>query len=65
MEGLNLILFSRNEVCGVVIKVLPLRADRDKLSYIENLSMNNLDLMTYQNMDEDYPESDGTNDIDE
>lgn len=52
VEGLHHILFSRNEVCGVVLRVVPIRSDRDKLTFVENLAMNNLDLMAYQNEDE-------------
>lgn len=51
IEGLHYILFSRTEVSSIVLKVIPIRVDRDKLSYVDNLAMNNLDLMGYQGDD--------------
>ena len=61
VEGLHHILFSRNEVCGVILKVIPIRTDRDTLTFTENLAMNNLDLMGYQGEDT-YIEEDGGED---
>ena len=57
VEGLHHILFTRSEVCAIVLKVIPLRVDRDKISYVENLAMNNLDLMASQ--DEYYEDEEG------
>ncbi len=66
VEGLHHILFSRNEICGVVMRVVPIRVDRDKLSYIENLTMNNLDLMDAQADDGiDYTDDGSDGEIDE
>lgn len=65
VEGLHHIFFSRNEICGVILRVLPIRVDRDKIAYMDNLAMNNLDLMATQNEIE-FSEDDGSDgEIDE
>ena len=63
-SGLQQILFTRTEICGLDLRGLPLRCDRDdvldKISYVDKLKAENpdLDLMT----DEDYEDFDEDND---
>ena len=61
-SGLQQILFTRTEICGLDLRGLPLRCDRDdvldKISYVDKLKAENpdLDLMTdedYEDFDED------------
>ena len=46
--GLQEALFTRSEICGIDIKALPLRCDRDdvldKISYVDRLKLENPDL---------------------
>jgi hypothetical protein len=55
ISGMHQIIFNRVEVCNVGLYYLPLRFDRDKISYINNLNMSNLYLIQpYE--DENYEE---------
>lgn len=47
-SGLQQILFTRTEICGIELRGLPLRCDRDdiidKISYVDKLKVENPDL---------------------
>jgi hypothetical protein len=39
-NGLHHILFNRVEICRVTLSMIPLKVDRDKLSYLDKLALN-------------------------
>lgn len=43
--GLNHILFNRVEVSNIALSLIPQRRDRDKLSFVDDLKVNNLDMI--------------------
>lgn len=47
-SGLQQILFTRTEICGIELRGMPLRCDRDdivdKISYVDKLKIENPDL---------------------
>ena len=63
-SGLQQIIFTRTEICGVDLRGLPLRCDRediiDKVSYVDKLKTENPDL---EIVDED--DLEGLDEIDE
>jgi len=45
LNGLHQIIFNRVEICNLSFHFLPLRKDRENISYINKLNMNNTDLI--------------------
>ena len=43
--GLNHILFNRVEISNVALTMIPQRRDRDKLAFVDDLKVNNLDML--------------------
>ena len=43
--GLHNILFNRSEIANISLVLIPQRRDRDNLTFINNLKVNNFDLM--------------------
>lgn len=58
-SGLQQILFTRTEICGIDLRGLPLRCDRDdiidKVSYVDKLKIENpdLEIIDEDDLDED------------
>lgn len=59
LSGLQQILFTRTEICGIDLRGLPLRCDRediiDKVSYVDKLKIENpdLEIVDEEDIDED------------
>ena len=53
VNGLQQILFNRVEICNVGFSYLPLRKDRENISYINKLNLGNTDLVRPYPMPED------------
>jgi hypothetical protein len=54
VNGLQQILFNRVEICNVGFSYLPLRKDRENISYINKLNLGNTDLIKPYPIQEDF-----------
>ena len=53
LNGLQQIIFNRIEICNIGFSYVPIRKDRDKISYINKLNLENVDLIKPYNISED------------
>lgn len=48
VTGIYNIFFNRLEIVGIVLKSIPIKMDRDKVSYIDRLIANNVDVCSQE-----------------
>ena len=62
MSGLQIVIFTRTEVCNVEMRGMPWRVDREKdlsnLAFIDKVCLENPDLLDYAERGSDFPPED-------
>lgn len=48
VTGIYNIIFNKLEIVGIVLKSIPIKMDRDKVSYIDRLISNNIDVCSQE-----------------